>query len=103
VGVDDADAGSLQSYILQQNYPNPFNPTTKLIYSLPQSGHVKLEIYDVAGRRMATLVNAFQQAGEYEYIWNAASATGNRTGNGVYFARLQAEKFSKTIKLVLMK
>jgi hypothetical protein len=99
VSVGDAEPEGPQNYI---NYPNPFNPSTKLIYSLPQSGHVKLEIYDIAGRRTAALVNGFQQTGEYEYIWNAANATGNRSVSGMYFARLQAGKFSKTIKLLLM-
>jgi hypothetical protein len=103
VGVADTEPGRPRTYVLYQNFPNPFNPATKLVYSLPQPSHVRLEIYNNFGRRIATLVNGLQQPGAYEYIWDAASATGNRCGSGVYLARLQAGDFSKTIKLLLMK
>jgi hypothetical protein len=83
---------------LRQNYPNPFNPSTSLKYALPGAAHVKINIYDILGRRVATLVNENQQAGYYDITWNASEKT-----SGIYFARLEAEEFSKSIKMILLK
>jgi len=85
-------------YKLEQNYPNPFNPTTKIEYSLPVESHVKLEIFDVLGRKMLVLVNKNQKSGTHTVNF---SASGLATG--IYFYRLTAGKFIETKKLVLIK
>lgn len=85
-------------YELSQNYPNPFNPSTKISYSIPNSGKVMLVIYDVLGREVKTLVNQEQNAGKYTIDFNA-----ERLSSGVYFYRLSADKFSETRKLLLLR
>jgi hypothetical protein len=92
-----------REYSLAQNYPNPFNPTTVIRYSLKEAGDVKLEIFDVLGRKVATLLNARQESGDYAFNFNA-SAKG--LSSGVYFYRLQAGGatfFSATKKMLLVK
>ena len=89
-----------REYSLSQNYPNPFNPTTVITYSLKESGEVRLELFDVLGRKVATLVNARQEAGSYTYSFNAA-----RYGlsTGMYFYRLQSGGFVAAKKMLLVK
>ena len=86
------------SFELRQNYPNPFNPATSLKYALPEAAHVRVFIYDILGRRVETLIDKNQQAGYYEITWNASDKT-----SGIYFARLETEEFSETIKMILLK
>jgi photosystem II stability/assembly factor-like uncharacterized protein len=85
-------------YTLKQNYPNPFNPLTVIGYQLPTSGFVKLDIFDVLGRVVATLVNERKDAGSYEATFNAGSLS-----SGVYFYRLQSGEFVATKKMLLIK
>lgn len=89
-----------KSLTLHQNYPNPFNPTTMITYDLQTAGSVRLEVFDLLGRKVATLMNGTQSAGRKSCIFNAA-----RYGltSGVYFYRLTANGFSETKKLLLMK
>ncbi len=89
------------SYSLKQNYPNPFNPTTKIKYSIPESGsnvYVTLKVYDVLGNEIATLVNERQNPGSKQVEFNGSSLP-----SGIYFYRLQARNFVKTMKMVLTK
>jgi len=85
-------------FSLEQNYPNPFNPVTSINYGIPASMHVKLSIYDALGREVDVIVNESKPAGKYEAIWNA-----NNFNSGVYFCKIQAEGFTETIKLMLIK
>ena len=85
-------------FSLSQNYPNPFNPTTKISYSLPGASKVKLQIYDVLGRVVATLVNTQQAAGSYSVDFNAASLA-----SGVYVYQLSTSDFTVSKKMMLMK
>jgi len=85
-------------YSLAQNYPNPFNPTTILTYQLPTASDVKLEVFDVLGKKVATLVNERQSAGTHNITFNASALS-----SGVYFYRLQAGTFSQTRKMLLVK
>ncbi len=86
------------SYSLSQNYPNPFNPETLIKFSLPKRSKVKLEIFDMLGRSVATLADTELDAGNYKYNWNAL-----KFSSGVYLYRLTANNFSQTKKLILMK
>ncbi|MEM8486623.1 MAG: FG-GAP-like repeat-containing protein [Bacteroidota bacterium] len=90
-------------YALESNYPNPFNPTTTIKYDVPEASSVKLEVYDMMGRRIATLVNGQLGAGRYEATWNARSDSGAPVASGVYLYRLQAGSFEAVKRMVLMK
>lgn len=90
-------------YILQQNFPNPFNPSTTLRYGIPEEAKVSLIIYDIRGNTVKIYASKSQPAGWYTMQWNGISHDGTPVGTGVYFARLQAGDFSKTIKMVYLR
>ena len=78
-------------FTLEQNYPNPFNPTTSIGFSLPTAARVRLEIFDVLGRRLATpLGEGFRtfSAGRHEVRWNGRSQSGAALPSGIYFYRM---------------
>lgn len=89
-------------YMLFQNYPNPFNPVTKIKYSIPVSGNVKIKIYNLLGRETATLVNQYQDAGEYETEFNSAS-DGKESAGGIYFYTLESGEFRQSRTMILVK
>jgi hypothetical protein len=86
---------------LRQNVPNPFNPTTTLAFDLPAAGVARLDIYDVAGHRVRTLVSGHLDAGEHRVVWDGRDARGVRVGSGIYFSRLQAGETARVRKMVL--
>ncbi len=86
------------NFSLSPNYPNPFNPTTNIRYTLAESGHIKLTIYDILGCRVAVLFNGVQTAGNHNLTWNASAFP-----SGLYFARLETGEKSQTIKMMLLK
>ncbi|MCP4945262.1 MAG: PKD domain-containing protein, partial [Planctomycetaceae bacterium] len=88
---------------LKANYPNPFNPTTNIAFDLPEATDVKLEVYDMMGRRVATLINGQLNAGRYNATWNARSDAGSMVASGVYIYRLRAGSFESVKQMVLMK
>lgn len=96
--------GIPKAYALYQNYPNPFNPTTIISYDLPRGSYVKVTIYDVLGRVVATLVEGVQQAGHQVVDWSPSTLS-----SGVYFCRIQTHSqdgstnFTATKKLLFMK
>jgi hypothetical protein len=96
--VEQLSSTAPKTFLLEQNYPNPFNPSTTIRYQLPVASEVKLEVYDVLGKKVATLVSERQAAGYYQYVWNANGLT-----SGVYFYRLQAGGFVETKKMMLVK
>jgi hypothetical protein len=89
---------TVRSYKLTQNYPNPFNPVTTIKYDLPKSGNVKLSVYNTAGQLVAVLVNELQTNGSYSVEFDASNLA-----SGVYFYRLDANGFSNTKKMILVK
>lgn len=92
-----------EDYVLEQNYPNPFNANTVIKYALPNPGQVRLVIYDLLGRQIKTLVNAQQQAGQFQSIWDSTDEENRLVAAGVYFCRIEAGEFVKTLKLMLVK
>jgi hypothetical protein len=90
--------GTANTYSLSQNFPNPFNPTTSINFSILKDGLVKLVVYDVLGKEVATLVNDEQSAGNYQVTFDASKLT-----SGVYFYKLITDKFSDVKKMVLLK
>lgn len=89
-------------YLLFQNFPNPFNPATVISYQLPVRGSVMLKVYDLLGREVATLVDEYKSAGNYEVEFNPASGI-RHLESGVYFCRLQTKNYTKTIKMLYLK
>jgi len=104
-GSGDDERGDLPSYRfnLSQNYPNPFNPVTTIEYSVPSRAHVRIEIYDVLGRKVRTLVNETKQAGSYRAEWNGVDDAGRPVSTGVYLYRCKADKITQTKKMLLLK
>ncbi|HPG38882.1 MAG TPA: SBBP repeat-containing protein [bacterium] len=88
---------------LQQNYPNPFNPTTAISYQLADNSIVKLQIYDVLGQEIKTLVDSYQGTGEHAIVWNGTDDADNPVSSGIYFYSLETEKFKIHKKLVLVR
>jgi len=91
------------SFELSQNYPNPFNPSTTIKYSIPndekrETSNVKLIVYDILGKEVATLVNNQQKAGNYEVNFNASNLP-----SGIYFYQISAENFTEVKKMTLLK
>jgi hypothetical protein len=85
-------------YSLRQNYPNPFNPSTQIEYSLKNDGKVTINIYNVLGEQVTSLINGFQAAGNYKVVWNAS-----RFSSGIYFYRIKSGDFNQIKKMVLIK
>ncbi|MDP8204815.1 MAG: T9SS type A sorting domain-containing protein, partial [Candidatus Tenebribacter mawsonii] len=85
------------------NYPNPFNPETKIVFDLPESGHVKLEIYNIKGQKVKTLLDCYMSPGRSEMLWNSKDDNGKRVSSGVYFYRLQTPTKILTKKMMLLK
>jgi hypothetical protein len=92
-----------EGYALSQNYPNPFNPTTNFSYSVPNKTYVKMAVYDIFGREIKTLLNESKDAGTYNITWNGKDNNNKQVSTGVYFYKLQASDFQKTMKMMLVK
>ena len=91
-------------YALRNNYPNPFNPETTLKYDLPEAGDVTLEVYNMLGQVVSTLVNEHQAAGRYAIQWDATNDRGQSMSSGVYFYRVQVgDQFTDIKKMLLLK
>ena len=94
------------SVTLEQNYPNPFNPSTTINYNVERSGHVSLNVYDVMGRLVKTLVNDYRDAGHtsgYQVVWDGLDNSGQQVSAGLYIYSLQTGGMTMTEKMVLMK
>ena len=100
--VDEPD-GLPARFALSQNIPNPFNPVTVISFAVPERAHVLIEVYDVAGRRVATLVDAEQTPGVTSVVWDGTDDRGRRTASGVYFCSMRSESFDDAVKMVLLK
>ncbi len=93
---------NIEKYNLEQNYPNPFNPSTTIQWSIAQSGNVKLKVFDITGREVATLVDGYRNAGNYETVFNSQSLKSS-ISSGIYIYQLQADNFTESKKFVLLK
>lgn len=96
--ANEITIGTPSKYALSQNFPNPFNPSTTISYEIPSNNFVSLKIYDMMGREVANLVNATQEAGFYTVKFD-----GSKLASGMYFYKLQANDFTATKKLMLVK
>jgi hypothetical protein len=95
---DPLMVGAPLSYLTARNYPNPFNPVTTIQYSIPETGSVRLTVYDLEGREVATLINGSQTAGTYSVAWD-----GGKSASGIYFYRISASGHVYTSRMLLLK
>ena len=99
----EKELGIFENFQLNQNYPNPFNPSTRIIYSLPVAGNVKISVYDILGQKVQTLVDSFQNAGEHSIVWYGKDESNNPVGSGIYFYSLTTSNGSLQRKMLLLR
>lgn len=100
-GTNPPEAGGILA--LHSNVPNPFNSTTTITFELPGERHVRLEVFAVDGRRVATLLDARCSAGQHAITWDGRSYTGRRMASGSYFCRLTADGQVLTQRMTMLK
>jgi hypothetical protein len=88
---------------LLPNYPNPFNPATTIEYVLARSGLVVMEIFDVKGARVRTLVHESKTPGDYQQVWDGCNDQGRQVASGAYFCLLRVDDFSAVVKMLILK
>jgi len=104
MGVDADDNNELPVVTaLNGNYPNPFNPETTIKMALKTDGLVRMDIYNVRGQKVRTLVNEYMEAGNHDVIWTGDDDNGQKVGSGVYFYNMKFGKYTSTKKMILMK
>ena len=90
-------------FALHNNYPNPFNPITNIRYDIPEVSDVRIDIYNINGQRVRTLVSREHQPGRYKIQWNATNEFGSPVASGMYIYKIHAKDFVSVKKLLLMK
>ena len=88
---------------LNKNYPNPFNPETTISYSVKNAGHVSINIFNIKGQRINTLVNESKSAGNYSVVWKGLDNNNKKVASGIYFYRMKSGNYTSTKKMILMK
>jgi hypothetical protein len=102
VDIENNDTTPLTLGLLQ-NYPNPFNPETNISFQVPSPGKVNLDIYNIKGQKVKTLVNDTFNAGKHTVVWNGRDANNKKVASGVYLYKMRNGKYSSTKKMILMK
>jgi len=100
--LDQKESTAPANCSLSQNYPNPGNPSTCITFILPQKAHVTLEIYNLLGQRVRTLVERVKDAGSHTVVWDGRDKSGNPLPSGVYLYRLRAGELVQTKKMLLL-
>jgi hypothetical protein len=90
------------TYAVSQNYPNPFNPETTIKFQLPNISDIKLEIYNILGQKIITLVNSKMGIGYHEVVWDGHNSSGEQVSSGVYIYRFKAGNYLKVRKMMLL-
>lgn len=101
--VQSSEESTPSEFSLYQNYPNPFNPYTNFRFTLATSAHVKIEIYNIVGQRVRTLVDVDMKAGVYVADWDGKNDKGKSVSSGIYLYRMQAGDFTDMKKMLLLK
>jgi hypothetical protein len=103
-GVTQVTTGELpETFALAQNYPNPFNPITQIAFNLPRATHARLEIYNIVGRKVVTLLDDRRSAGSYVADWDGRDDQGRPVASGFYLYRLETDDNVATRKMILLK
>jgi hypothetical protein len=90
------------AYAAYQSYPNPFNPVCTIRYDVPRAGRVNLQLFNVSGSLVRTLVDGWREPGSYSEIWDGKDASGAQLPSGVYFYSIKSGDFVATRKMVLI-
>jgi flagellar hook assembly protein FlgD len=101
VGIENSFA--LQNNVSVTNYPNPFNSETTISYSIPVNNNVSIEIYDIQGKKIKTLVNEYQASGNHFVVWYGKDEREQSVNNGLYFCRITTGKFFSVKEMILIK
>ena len=99
--LDNADLPN--QYALLPNYPNPFNPQTTIDYQIPEAGHVTIDIFDLRGQKIRSLINQNINAGYHSVVWDGNDESANPISSGVYLYRILTDEFVNTRKMILMR
>lgn len=103
VGDFDEPRPLPELFALSQNYPNPFNPTTTIGFSLPTAGKVRLDIYNILGQKVRTLIETEKPAGMHQVIWNGTDDHGVSVASGIYLYKIEATSFREVKRMVFLK
>ena len=104
--IDITDTSDLPVNYIDElicNYPNPFNPTTTIKFSTEKQGNVSIDVYNIRGQKVVTLLNGTLEAGEHSVVWSGFDESGRSVGSGVYFYHMRKDDFSEMKRMVLMK
>jgi flagellar hook assembly protein FlgD len=101
--TEQAKVSLKEGYALYQNYPNPFNSETEISFYLPEDNHVLLNIFNINGKIIQTLVNGRCSAGEHKIRWSGTDYNGTPVADGLYFYRLKTDSFNKVEKMSLIR
>lgn len=100
---DGSGSGLVPRTYLDQNYPNPFNPETVIAFNLPQAGTARLDIYNILGQHVRTLINGWNPVGRHTVVWDGSDDAGRQVPSGVYLYRLQTGHESTARKMILLR
>ncbi len=103
VDINENEQQIPKTFVLKQNFPNPFNPTTKINFDLPISSNVKLEIFNLLGQKVRTLVDEKVNAGFISVVWDGRNDFGKQVSSGIYIYKIQADNFTQSKKMVFLK
>lgn len=101
--VDDYANKIPEVYQLYPNYPNPFNPVTQIRYSIPEQTHVIVEVYNILGRKISTLVDHIQAPGQYATSWNGVDDNNNIVSGGIYICLIRTAQYQQSRKMLLIR
>ena len=101
--VEDAEEIVPEKFALLTNMPNPFNPTTTIRFQVPRESEINLTVHDISGREVTVLANGRHDAGVFSQVWDGRDSGGRDVASGIYFARLTADDFTATRKMVLLR
>jgi hypothetical protein len=102
-GIESSDNPVPTGYLLEQNYPNPFNPITQISFVVPVAGEINVEVYNLLGQKIRTLLSEYKETGRYSVAWNGMNESGQQVPSGVYFYRLTTKDHSETKRMMLLK
>ena len=103
VNITQVDNNAPLEFGLQAPYPNPFNPSTTISFSVPQTDHVELVVYNITGAKIHTLISDTVNSGHHTVIWDGKDMNGTQVAAGIYLIQMRCNTFNTTKKVMLMK
>jgi len=100
---EESDPGVPVHFALHQNYPNPFNPTTTIEYQLARAAHIRIDVINLLGQRVCSLVDEVQRADQHQVVWDGTNSAGQQVASGVYLYRITSEGYSDSKRMLLLR